>query len=366
MYGLRLFTLASVCLSALSAAAFIPGDARRGAEIFKTENCVACHSVHGQGGKSAPDLGRRVAREFTPDQMAALMWNHAPAMWTAIAGRGYRRPILTEEQAADLFAYFYAARYMERPGDAGRGKQIFESKGCAGCHGISEAIAGGGPPVAKWPALDEPIALASQMWNHSAEMKRAAAAKKVNLPQLSSQELEDVLVYLRNLPQTRGRTVDYSPASAETGELLFKVKGCAKCHQGKLALDRFSGRTMTDFAAAMWNHAPKMSDKLPELNPEETRRIVGYLWSIQFFGRKGDAARGKHVFTAKGCAGCHGAAASGAPSLASEKGNFSSTAMMAALWRHGPAMLARMNMNKVPWPRFAGSDMADLIAYLNQ
>jgi mono/diheme cytochrome c family protein len=307
-----------------------------------------------------------VAREFTPQEMAALMWNHAPAMWTATAGRGYRRPVLTEEQAADLFAYFYAARYMERPGDAGRGKQLFAAKRCAGCHGISSAIAGGGPPVAEWPSLDEPIALADAMWNHAVGMRRAAAARNIALPDLTSQELGDILVYLQNLPQRRGRTADFSPASAETGEMLFRVKGCAECHQGKLSLSRVSGRTLTDFAAGMWNHAPKMGDKLPELRPEEMRRIVGYLWSIQFFGEKGDASRGKHVFTSKRCAACHGAAASGAPDLFAQKGNHSATSMMSALWQHGPAMLARMNMNKIAWPRFTGTEMADLIAYLNK
>ncbi len=366
MYTRKIFTLGSVCLSILAAATFIPGDARRGAMVFQSENCVNCHSVNGEGGKSAPDLARRVAREYTPAQMSALIWNHAPAMWTAIAGQGYRRPMLTEEQAADLFAYFYAARYMERPGDAARGKQVFETKRCAGCHGISSRVAGGGPPVAEWPSLDEPIALANAMWNHASEMRAAAQRKKVALPVLTSQELTDLLVYLQNLPQTRGRRADFSPASPETGEVLYKVKGCFHCHQGKLALDRFSGRTMTDFAAAMWDHAPKMGEKLPELNRQEMSRIVGYLWSIQFFGEKGDSGRGKRAFAAKGCNGCHGVSGSGAPNLSEAKGRYSATYMMAAVWRHGPAMLARMNAEKKPWPRFTGSEMADVIAYLNQ
>lgn len=366
MFEAKVLVLGSLCLATLSAAAFIPGDSKRGELIFQTENCIACHSVRGEGGKSAPDLGRRVARDFTPQDMAALLWNHAPAMWTATAGRGYRRPMLTEQQAADLFAYFYAARYMERPGDAARGKQLFAARRCAGCHGISSDIPGGGPAVAKWPSLDEPIALANAMWNHAAGMRRAAATRSIALPHLTSQELGDILVYLQNLPQRRGRTTDFTPASAETGELLFKLKGCAQCHHGKLALDRVSRRTLTDFAAGMWNHAPQMGEKLPELRPEEMRRLVGYLWSIQFFGEKGDPARGKYVFTSKNCAACHGTAASGAPDLAAQKGNYSATYMISALWRHGPAMLARMNMNKIAWPRFEGSQMADLIAYLNK
>jgi mono/diheme cytochrome c family protein len=359
--------LGSSALFGFAAAASIPGDAQRGSEVFKQQNCVACHSVAGQGGKAAPDLGLRTAREYTPAQMASQMWNHAPAMWTAIAGRGFERPVLSEDQAADLFAYFYSARYFERPGDAGRGKLVFSTKRCGECHGISTQSAGGASPVAKWRSLSDPIALAEQMWNHSASMRAAAGKKGVSLGPLRSQELTDLLVYLQNLPELRRlRKTEFAPGPADTGEMLYRLKGCADCHKGKLTLDRFSGRTLTDFAAAMWNHAPEMGKELPELRPEEMRRLVGYLWSIQFFGERGDPARGKRVFTAKSCAACHGAAASGAPNLGEYKGRFSATAMVAALWRHGPAMLGRMNMNKVRWPTFTRTQMADLIAYLNQ
>lgn len=361
-----LLPLGSVAVISVGAAAFLPGDAQNGARIFQTQNCVACHSVAGQGGKSAPDLATRTSRGYTPALLAGAMWNHAPAMWSAIAGKGYQRPKLDEQAAADLFAYFYSARYLERPGDAGRGKRIFAAKGCAGCHGASEAIPGGGPPLAKWPSLMEPIALAQAMWNHSAQMRAAAEKRKMALPQLSSQELTDILVYIQNLPETRGRAGDFSPAAPDTGEMLFSAKGCAECHKGKLALDRFSNRTLNDFAAAMWNHAPQMGQRLPPLRTEEMRRLVGYLWSIQFFGEKGDPARGKNVFAAKGCAGCHGAGAAGGQSLASLKGTASATSMISSLWEHGPAMLARMNMNKTPWPRFASGEMADLIAFLNR
>jgi hypothetical protein len=39
--------------------------------------------------------------------------------------------------------------------------------------------------------------------------------------------------------------------------------------------------------------------------------------------------------------------------------------MVAALWKHGPAMLERMRRRKIGWPRFGGSEMADLAAYLH-
>ena len=43
--------------------------------------------------------------------------------------------------AADLFAYFYSARFFEKPGDAARGKRAFAVRGCSNCHGLTEGAA---------------------------------------------------------------------------------------------------------------------------------------------------------------------------------------------------------------------------------
>ena len=58
--------------------------------------------------------------------------------------------------------------------------------------------------MAKWESLADPIVLAQQMWNHGAQMRAAFANKKLAWPQVTAQELTDMLVYLQNLPETRG------------------------------------------------------------------------------------------------------------------------------------------------------------------
>jgi mono/diheme cytochrome c family protein len=147
---------------------------------------------------------------------------------------------------------------------------------------------------------------------------------------------------------------------------VFASKGCAKCHTGKLALeDRLHDLTLTDIAVEMWNHAPKMKPAPPELNQEEMRRVVSYLWVRQFFGSGGNAVRGKRVFTQKNCGACHGDATSGAPNLAAKKGSFSTISMVSALWDHGPNMRRQMQAKNLPWPLFNAQQMSDLIAYLN-
>ena len=79
----------------------------------------------------------------------------------------------------------------------------------------------------------------------------------------------------------------------------------------------------------------------------------------------GNAGSGKKVFAAKHCANCHGDASSGAPKLSGTGRSFSSVTIVSALWRHGPRMLEQMTGKGLPWPRFEGREMSDLIAYLN-
>ena len=223
---LRLFCAGVLLATAAQAADIIPGDARRGAQLFDSEQCVQCHSVNGHGGSSAPDLGRRVDRNFTPSVMASLMWNHAPAMWSAMGKQGIMKPTLSQQSAADLFAYFMSARFFEKPGDAGRGKQVFTSKHCAECHGITTVKEPGAPPVAKWESLADPVVLAQQMWNHGAKMKQVMAQKNFAWSEITAQELTDLLVYLQNLPQTRNLAQNFQFGPSESGEQLFQSKGC--------------------------------------------------------------------------------------------------------------------------------------------
>src|SRR5215471_2656591 len=116
----------------------VSGDSARGARIFEQEQCFRCHSVNGRGGNMGADFGRLVNRSYTPAQLASTMWNHAPTMWFAMESAGIQRPRLTAGDAADLFAYFYSARFFDKAGDAVRGKATFAEKHCGDCHGVTE------------------------------------------------------------------------------------------------------------------------------------------------------------------------------------------------------------------------------------
>jgi mono/diheme cytochrome c family protein len=115
----------------------------------------------------------------------------------------------------------------------------------------------------------------------------------------------------------------------------------------------------------MWNHPSRASQNPAPLTYEEMRRLVGYLVSTQFYEERGDLRQGKKVFAGKRCGVCHDDPSSDAPARAAMAGRMTSFDMVAALWKHGPVMLDRMRLQKISWPRFTGSEMADLAAYLH-
>jgi mono/diheme cytochrome c family protein len=360
----RITIAGALAATSIWAAGPMLGDARRGELLFQSEQCIQCHSFQGKGGATAPDLSKRIDRDYTPAVMASLMWNHAPAMWGAMKSKGIAKSEMTPDIAADLFAYFVSARFFDRPGDAGRGKHAFAERHCADCHGISTQIEGGGPPVAKWGSLSDPLVLAEQMWNHGAAMRAAFAQKKYPWAALTGQELTDILVYLQNLPETRDLARHFEFPPSEAGEQLFQAKGCTNCHTGAMAMEKLlKHQTLTDIAAAMWHHQPEMNQPPATLSPDDMRQIIGYIWTRQYFTGTGSTERGKKVFAEKNCAVCHNDPSSGAPKL--NKGQTDIT-MVAALWEHGPRMLDLMNTKKLEWPRMTARDMDDLVAFLNQ
>jgi mono/diheme cytochrome c family protein len=353
--------------SAVSHAASPAADSERGAQVFQTQHCVECHALNGNGPKIGPDLGRLVDRGFTPDMLAATMWNHAPAMWAAMTARGIQLAPMGEQAAADLFAFFYATRFFEEPGDAGRGKRLFDSLSCGSCHGITEAKLAAAKPVSEWTLAGDPIGMVEVMWDHAANMRDEMARQKIKFPALTGQDISDLLVYARGLPAAPKNAGVFRTTADANAQSLFMEKGCIACHNsaGQFLLKNLRGQTLTDIAADMWNHGSIMKSAPAQFQPGEMRSMVSYIRAQRYLENSGNLERGKKVFAAKKCSVCHNDPASGAPALTSRDREYSGITMVSVLWGHGPSMLGSMQAKQIPWPRFETHEMSDLIAYLN-
>jgi mono/diheme cytochrome c family protein len=138
----------------------VPGSSVRGAELFRSKGCIECHAFGGAGGKAAPDLAQPNATTRGPMQLASALWNHAPRMWRAQEVRQIR-PALDSMETADLFSYFFSLAYFNTPGNASKGRTLFEA-GCADCHETTAAAPRDlrrrplGPPVSNWAATGDP------------------------------------------------------------------------------------------------------------------------------------------------------------------------------------------------------------------
>jgi mono/diheme cytochrome c family protein len=353
------------CVTALSAAV-VGADSNRGAQLFTSQGCSECHALNGAGGTVGPDLGRLADFGFTPATLAATMWNHAPTMWNAFRERNLKPTALDEQQAADLFAFFYSLRFFEEPGDASRGKALFTARKCAECHGITDSKLQGAPPVRDWKATANPLELVETALNHSVGMQAQLTRSKIKLQPLSGQNLADLLVFVRHATSRPAPGGVYRITSEEQGKMLFDSKGCAACHNSPTFFSNgLRGKTLTDLAADMWNHGLDKNLGNTTFEPTQMQEIAGYVWTQRSRANDGSPGHGERVFAAKKCAVCHDDPSSGAPALAAAGQSFSGAGMVSALTRHGPTMLDRMREKNLAWPRFSGNEMSDLIAYLN-
>ena len=355
----------------------LPGNAARGERLLTDKSCVNCHSLDGRGGHRAPDLARTPSRATAPELLAGAMWNHATEMWVDPASGTRWNIQLTSVDAADLFAYLYSILYFSLPGDAPRGKRVFEGKGCADCHKEIPAAGAAGRAISDWAAVNDPIIWAERMWNHSSDMESAAVRKGFQMPTLSSQDVADLMIYLRSLPVLRAKSFSFRMGEPEQGRLVFE-RSCESCHSFGAApgkridlLARVAPRTVTGYISTMWNHAPLMRAKgiapITKLAPGEMGNLIAFLFSQSYFFQRGDVSRGRRVYESKGCQGCHEQRRkeTNAPELTQAFELYSPVTITSAVWRHGPSMFQMMRRNSSPWPQFQGSEMTDLIAYLN-
>ena len=194
------------------------------------------------------------------------------ALWTVVAG-------LAVMPAAPLLA-------AEPPGDATRGRAVFEQKQCTRCH-QSQGQRGLGPPLEQIKRPQGAFELAGRLWNHAPAMFSLLQQERVEWPQMSAPEMADLMAYLQATPSR-----DPVPDLFQ-GQVLLLRKGCLKCH--RLRGEGGSvGSELTTFhrgydspvawATSIWNHSPRMSAHAarlgvlyPRFTGDEMVNLLGFL-----------------------------------------------------------------------------------------
>ena len=357
-------------------------DPLAGSRVFGAKGCVKCHAVNGVGGKVGPDLGRILHPRSVYD-LAAAMWNHLPRMAERMRQLGIARPRLDARETGDLIAFLFTLDYFDPPGNVQAGRRLFTEKKCVVCHQVAGIGGVIGPNLDFLKQYGSPILVAAAMWNHGPAMAEAMRARRIARPTFQDLELLDLIAYLQSAsPAPTEGPLYVLPGRSEEGRRLFVEKRCIACHSvggeggrvGPDLVERGLHRSLTQFAAAMWNKAPAMMEAMraraiavPQLRAEEMADLVAYLYAVRYFAGPGDPRKGRELAAIKGCLSCHTVSGQGgkvAGDLARTRGLDSPAAVISALWNHSSIMEQWPERQKVSWPRFTSEEMAELVAFL--
>lgn len=174
------------------------------------------------------------------------------------------------------------------PGDAARGRAVFQAKECAGCHLPRHSGRGVGPPLEVVRRPQGTLELAGRLWNHAPMMLAALLGKQgLGWPELTPSQMADLMAYLQADPSR-----DPAPDRLQ-GQVLLVRKGCLKCHRlrgegGSVGIELTShpGRYQSPvvWATAVWNHAPRMAGHAgrlgilyPRFSGDEMVHLVEFL-----------------------------------------------------------------------------------------
>lgn len=351
-----------------------------GARLFRTKSCSNCHAINGLGGGVGPDLGHNThLRTFY--ELATAIWNHLPQMGARMDSLGISRPHLDAWQMGDIIAFLYSVHYFDAPGDSASGARLFRERNCITCHQVGGVGGVVGRNLDYFGHLGSPIQIATAMWNHGVEMTAAMAERGIERASFSGSELIDLIAYIRSVSPTLANGTYLLPGNAQQGRLLFSEKNCSRCHsvrgvggaRGPDLAEQGRHRSLTQFAAAMWNKAPSMhremenlSLPLPQLEASEMADIVAYLYSVRYFRESGNADTGRRRLRDKGCLDCHsidGRGGGNAPDLGQVRGLGSPPAVIAALWNHLGVDTGVEEAHVEEWPAIRPEEMADIVAF---
>lgn len=179
---------------------------------------------------------------------------------------------------------------VDPPGDAARGRVIFEEKGCGRCHRVQGQGQGMGPPLEVIRRPQGVLQLAGRLWNHAPAMFATFEKESLKWPDMTREQMADLMAYLE-----AESSRDPAPDLFQ-GRVVLMRKGCLKCHAlrgegGSVAIDltQYHGRYESPvvWTTTVWNHSPKMAALAarsgvlyPRFSGSEMGNLVEFLRSM--------------------------------------------------------------------------------------
>jgi mono/diheme cytochrome c family protein len=344
-----------------------------GGRVFTEKGCGLCHAIRGAGPTAGPELAQIERKSFF--DIGAAMSNH-------LRGVSIPKPTLSADEVTSLIAFLFTLQYYDQPGDPKAGEQAFAAKSCIQCHEVGGKGGRRGPSLDFLKRANSPVLVAVALWNHGPEMVEAAETRGTPRPTFTGKELADIVAFIgAAAKEGSGDSASIAPGVPERGAKLFQAKQCVQCHSvagkgGKIGPELGNPKqhhvSLTEFAALMWNHGPKMWARMqergiqvPRLKGQEMADIVAYLYVSRYFDQEVSPSRGRQVLQDKGCLGCHAARGQGgqtAGDLATYRASRSASALIAGLWNH-PRYLPK-EQREVPWSLLTGQELADMAGFL--
>ena len=270
------------------------------------------------------------------------------------------------------------------------GRTVFETKGCARCHGSDGAGGDSGPALRNRTSLTSLPRLVTSIWNHVPRMSLAMQSAGVPYPAMSNDESAQLLSYLFVM----GLSDD--SGDAVRGARVFAAKRCNACHRDGPGTPpaRLLGASDSPlaFTQDLWNHAATMQSQMsargvawPTLDATDLRDLFAYAQTLagpsaRIAVHSADAARGWEVFQNKSCIDCHAlrgresslprlANSSWRPANAPALGGDSNlpptlSQFGEAMLNHFPAMHRAMSSTGKAPPIFDANELADLAIFL--
>ena len=359
----------------------LPNNPLAGRIVFEEKGCIECHAISGYGGDVGPDLIKKQYYGSFLD-LTAVIWNHIPKMNRMFRKLHRDRPKFTSEEMLNLISFIYYLHYLGEPGSVSHGKTLIRSKGCLTCHTIDGKGGKVGPDFITLNKNASPLFMVQTMWNHFPKMSKEFSSAGKDIPDLSGKDLVDITSYIKAAGNAKAE-LRMTPGNPNKGAIVFKAKGCIKCHSATADDEEKIGpslkllklnQSVTAVAALMWNHAESMSGFMKEYSMNwpifigtQMADLIAYLYFLDFEDPPGNPGQGETEFSEKNCSSCHGQKDGVGPDLLTGKSKINSpVSMIRKMWNHASGMEDQILTFNEEWPKLTAQQMRDIYAFLSK